>query len=104
MQVQAFINDTERFNAYGDINGNNIAVYGEYRPSGWKFFYELDNNRVNYYKFMEIFDEIMTRFIKKYQPPRIKLHTKFRIKPIILCNKNNYKYFVEKNKLIIEKV
>lgn len=104
MEVQAFINDVERYSAYGHINGNNMALYAEYRPSGWKIFYELDNTRVNYYKFMEVFDKMVGRLIDKYKPARIKIHSKFRLKPIILCNEKGYKYTLDGKKVIMEKI
>ncbi len=104
MEVQAFINDTDRFSAYGHIDGNNMALYGEYRPSGWKFYYELDSTKVNYYKFMDIFDLMLGRFIDKYKPETIKVHSKFKIKPIILSNTKGYKYFLDGKKVIMEKI
>ncbi len=104
MQIEAFINSVDTFSSYGHINGNNISLYCTKRTKDWKLYFEIDDTRVPYYNFEKIFNQMMERFIDKYNPKNMKLNTKFGFNPVKLCNDKRYKYIKEKNKIIFEKV
>lgn len=101
MELQATIHDTNKYSAYGYVRKNDFYLYGEKRTNYWKFFFQVDP-RTKWYDFEVVFNEAMSKFIRKYRPNEIRINTKFKIKPVKLCNMFNMYFEIDKNKIYLK--